>query len=460
VGFVQQVGGAASTSGQTSFTTTATTFTAGNLLLAVVHWSYSGVGASVTVNPPAGWTSPLATSNNGSPNGGMRMSYLANNPGGSQSWTWTATMNGGGTAIEWAYSILEFSGFGGLDLTAVQGATGASSSTSLDTTAASGTTQTGDLLIQLSGYSNSATATITQSASSVPTSGWTVGTFYDGTSGTTPHAHCGASYQILATGSTVTAPHGIQTATVSVSNESGLLTFTPSAGYQNYRAQLLIYRRGRPPTRGAKTAFVQTPYGALAANQIFSQVLTATAVVTTASITKVVNKVLTATAVVSTATIIKQVQVHLVATAVVTTAVITKQVQKVLVATAVVTTASITKLMLKTLAAVDTTVAVIGKVYQMVLAATAVVTTASIVTGASRTANLNATAVVTTASITTSVIPAPVVQAGLKTVLREDYHDAGAGWTKAPHDVTREDSAANPDDNWVTRLRQFFRGRY
>ena len=51
---------------------------------------------------PAGWTAAGSTLNNGAPNGGSLVTWLPSNPGGSQTWTWTITMNGGGTELAWA----------------------------------------------------------------------------------------------------------------------------------------------------------------------------------------------------------------------------------------------------------------------------------------------------------------------------------------------------------------------
>ena len=227
IAFVQQIGGAGTTNPLTS---TATSFTAGNLLVAIVGASYSGVGASVTVTTPAGWTnSTVGSKNDGAPNGGAAAFYMPNNPGGSQSWSWTTTINAGGTLITNGYTILEFSGVATstpLDLTAVAGATGASSSASVDTTAATGTTAAGDLLVELAQcYRNAATLTFTQAATSVPTSGWTVGSDFDGSAGV--RVHTTASYTIQASG--VTNPRGILTASSTTSSVAFLLTFKQAA---------------------------------------------------------------------------------------------------------------------------------------------------------------------------------------------------------------------------------------
>ncbi|SRR6266487_359204 len=233
--FVQQVGGASTVDGQTSFTSTAVSFTAGSLLVALASSSYSGAGASTTIDVPTGWTAPLATKNNGAPNGGSRAYYMASNPGGSQSWTWNITIGGGGAALGWAYTIYEFSGVAGagpLDLTVVNNATGASASTSLDSTAASGTTQAGDLLLELVGVQRSAAGTLsTDTTNSVPTTGWTVGTQYDGINSTV-NAHASGQHQILA--GTQASPRGVLTSTISESSESWLLTFQqapPAPGF-------------------------------------------------------------------------------------------------------------------------------------------------------------------------------------------------------------------------------------
>lgn len=227
IAFVRQIGGSGTTS---PIASTATTFTAGNLLVAIVGASYSGVGASLTVVTPAGWTdSGLGTKNDGAPNGGAAAFYMPNNPGGSQSWSWTTTINAGGTLITNGYTILEFSGAATsspLDLTAVAGATGGTSSTSVDTTAATGTTAAGDLITELAQcYRNTASLTFTQAATSVPSSGWTVGTVYDGAAGV--RVHTTASYTIQASG--VANPHGILTSSATTSSAAFLLTFKQAA---------------------------------------------------------------------------------------------------------------------------------------------------------------------------------------------------------------------------------------
>ena len=227
IAFVQQIGGSG-TAGTIS--STATSFTAGNLLVAIVGASYSGAGASVTVSTPAGWTnSTIGSKNDGAPNGGAAAFYMPNNPGGSQSWTWTTTINAGGTLITNGYTILEFSGVATstpLDLTAVAGATGGTSSTSVDTTAATGTTAAGDVIIELAqAYRNTASVTFTQAATSVPTSGWTVRSVFDGSTGV--RVHTTASYTIQASG--VASPRGILTASSTVSSVAFLLTFKQAA---------------------------------------------------------------------------------------------------------------------------------------------------------------------------------------------------------------------------------------
>lgn len=232
IAFVKQVGNASTVvSPGTALVSTAATFTAGNLLIALVSWAYSGAGASATIDVPSGWTAPLVTKNNGAPNGASRAYYMPNNPGGSQSWTWNVTMGGGGTSQGFAYTIFEFSGAdtsSPLDLVAVNNATGASSSTSLDSLAASGTTASGDLLIELAAVQRSAAGTLTtDTTNSVPTTSWNVGTQFDGTNAV-PNAHAAGQYQILA--GTQAAPRGVLTSSISESSESWLLTFKVASG--------------------------------------------------------------------------------------------------------------------------------------------------------------------------------------------------------------------------------------
>jgi hypothetical protein len=154
---------------------------------------------------------------------------MANNPGGSQSWTWTES---GGSAQGWSYTILEFSGAdttSPLDLAIVDSATGGTSSTTHDTGPASGTTQAGDLLIAFFGSNRSTPPTTTISASSVPSSGWTVDTQYNST-GASPNAGSVAAWQILGSGTTATNPDCIGTSSATTSGEAFLLTFQAAAG--------------------------------------------------------------------------------------------------------------------------------------------------------------------------------------------------------------------------------------
>ena len=225
--FVQQIGGSGTTSPVVS---TSTVFTAGNLLVAIVGASYSGTGASATIGLPSGWTdSGKSTINDGAPNGGARAFFMPNNPGGAQSWSWPVTINAGGTLVGTGYTIYEFSGVATsspLDLTVVDGATGGTSSATVDTTAASGTTAAGDVIIQLAqAYRNSASITFTQSASSVPSSGWSVGTVYNGSTGV--RCHTVGSYTIQSGG--ITSPRGILTASTTCSSVTFLLTFKAAA---------------------------------------------------------------------------------------------------------------------------------------------------------------------------------------------------------------------------------------
>jgi hypothetical protein len=228
IAFVQQVGGTSgTTAGQTSLTSTATTFTAGNLLIAVVSWSLSGTGTP-SIGTPSGWSNGTSLKN-GAINGVAWVGILPNNPGGSQSWTWTLTP-GGMTALEWAWTIFEFSGAATtapLDLALVSAATGSSASTTLNTGAASGTTQAGDLLIELAGFQHGSALTFSSSASSVPSSGWTVATTYEST-GTSPYCGVIAQYQVAS--GTVTNPDGVLTASVSTSSEAFLLTILAASG--------------------------------------------------------------------------------------------------------------------------------------------------------------------------------------------------------------------------------------
>lgn len=223
--FVQQVGGASTIAGPTTSTgAVGGTFTAGNLLVALVNFS-SSVAAGTDISIPAGWTAPLAMKSNGAPNGNARAYYIENNVGGAQTWTWTYTP-GTSTGQGWAWTIFEFSGVASassLDLTAISNATGASSSASLDTLAASGTTVAGDLLIHLAAVDRSAAGVLsTDTVNSVPTTNWNVGTQFQGTNAV-PNAHAGGQYQILA--GTQASPRGVLTSTISESSESFLLTF-------------------------------------------------------------------------------------------------------------------------------------------------------------------------------------------------------------------------------------------
>jgi hypothetical protein len=228
IALVQQVGNTSgATAGQTSFTSTATTFTAGNLLLAVVSWSLSGSGTP-SIGTPSGWSGGTSLKN-GATNGVAWVGYIPNCAGGSQSWTWTLT-TGGMSTLEWAWTIFEFSGAATtspLDLAMVDAATGSSASTSLSTGAASGTTQAGDLIIQLSGFQHGSALTFTSSATSVPSSGWTVATTYEST-GTSPYAGVVAQYQVVS--GTVTNPAGVLTSSANTSSENFLLTFTAAGG--------------------------------------------------------------------------------------------------------------------------------------------------------------------------------------------------------------------------------------
>lgn len=222
---IQTIGGAATVAGQLSFSSTSTSFTAGNLLVALVTWSLSGTTASGTINLPAGWTdSGQSTINNGAPNGCARAFYMFNT-GGSQSWTWSVTVGGGGGSQSWAYTILEFGvadSTANPDLTVISNKTGASSATPIDTTAASGNTKADDLLIQLVGISRSTISITGSNSGSVPSTGWTVDTLYDSTNGT-PNVHATSQWQILT--SEVNAPRGELTPSVSCSWETFLLTF-------------------------------------------------------------------------------------------------------------------------------------------------------------------------------------------------------------------------------------------
>lgn len=226
IALVQQVGGGSS-SPPTSITSTATTFTAGNLLVALVWFSTSSTSPTA-VSTPSGWTVAGAFQADGGSNGGGCAYYMPNNPGGSQSWTWTKT---GGTAIGAVWEIFEFSGVDtttGLDLVVTKSVTGSSSSTSHNPGAASGTTQAGDLLITVVGASNSSTTiTYSASASSAPTSGWTVTTKRI-SSGSTPLAQASAIYQILA--GTQTSPNGFITSSSAVSGGVWFMTFKPGSG--------------------------------------------------------------------------------------------------------------------------------------------------------------------------------------------------------------------------------------
>lgn len=227
ISFVQQVGAGASVAGQTSLTTTATSFTATNLLIAIASWSTS-VAAPTSINVPTGWTAGGVSLANGAPNGMSRVYYMPNNPGGSQSWTFTITP-GSATIQGWAWSIYEFSGVATstpLDLTEVQAATGASSSTTMNPGAATGTTTAGDLLIQLSGVDNSSALTYSASASSVPSTGWTVATTFKSTAGS-PLAQTTGMYQILA--GTQASPNSIMTASAKCSTENFFMTFKQGA---------------------------------------------------------------------------------------------------------------------------------------------------------------------------------------------------------------------------------------
>lgn len=233
IAFVQQIGGAATTSGQASLTSTATSFTAGNLLVAVVEWTKSGNTSASSISPPSGWSGNWQAENGASGtagigNGRAWFGYMPNNPGGSQSWTWTFTPNSGETALDWAYTILEFSGVmlsSPLDLAEVQNVTGSTSASPVDTSAASGTTAAGDLLIQLAALARQSVTISGSNSGSVPASGWTVGTEYDstGASNPSPRAHIGAQYQIVS--GTVTNPRGELTPSTNTSYESALLTF-------------------------------------------------------------------------------------------------------------------------------------------------------------------------------------------------------------------------------------------
>lgn len=225
---VQTIGGYSTASGQTSLTSTATSFTAGNLLVAIVTWATSGSGPT-SISTPSGWTSGGFKAN-GAPNGGSWVGYIKNNAGGSQSWTWTES---GGSAQAWSYTILEFSGVdttAPLDLAVVDNATGSTSNSTLDSTAASGTTAAGDVILMLCGINHSTAPTLTSSATSVPSSGWTKEAQYYSTNGS-PNAGTEAFWQIP-TG-TVANPRGVATASVNNSWEVFLLTFKAAGGGTN-----------------------------------------------------------------------------------------------------------------------------------------------------------------------------------------------------------------------------------
>jgi hypothetical protein len=228
IAFVQHVGGGASIVNQTTTGAVGGTFTSGNLLVAVVHWSLT-VAAATSISVPAGWTAGGVSLNDGAPNGIGRVYYLPNNAGGAQTWTWTLTP-GSATAQGWVWSIYEFSGVATtspLDLAETQAATGAGSSATHDPTAASGTTQAGDLLITLIGISSSTTTiTYTASAASNPTGGWSVGTKDISTAGA-PLAQADAIYQIVS--GTQASPDGIITSSVVCSGEAFLMTFKQAA---------------------------------------------------------------------------------------------------------------------------------------------------------------------------------------------------------------------------------------
>lgn len=221
----QNVGGQA-TSGQTSFTSTAASFTAGNLLLALVTWSCSSP-APTGISTPTGWTQ-LAFIANGAPNGASAIYSMPNNPGGSQSWTWSLT--GGGAAGGWAYTILEWSGAptsSVLDLAVTSSATGTTSSTSHDPGAASGTTKAGDAIIGFFGSNRSTPPTYTIASTSNPTGGWTLTTPYNSTGGS-PNSGVVAAYQVVS--GAVTNPDCIGTSSTVTSGEAFLVTILAAGG--------------------------------------------------------------------------------------------------------------------------------------------------------------------------------------------------------------------------------------
>lgn len=217
---------ASTTSGTTTTGAKGGTFTAGNLLVANVCWSYSGVGVPV-LNLPAGWTdSGKATVQNTTPNGCQAVGFLPNNPGGAQTWAWTFTANGT-TAISWSLQIMEFSGVASatpLDLVTV-GAGG--SSTTADSGAQSGTTQSGSLLIAAASNQRSVIRTMSMAAASVPTAGWTFSAGTASTNGTV-NTVSNLAWQVL--GGTQAGPRAVLTLSASGTWECFSLSFKASAG--------------------------------------------------------------------------------------------------------------------------------------------------------------------------------------------------------------------------------------
>lgn len=218
------------TSGNKSSATGATsvspsiTATAGNLLVAVVGLSTSGSGTNDSISTPAGWSGGLSIAN-GAPNGAGWVGYLPNNAGGSLSWTWNFTLGTGNTSQAWAWSIMEFSGAatsGPLDLAMVHNNTGATASSTVDTTAASGTTKSGDLLIGGFILNRSTPPTLTVSGSAVPATGWTVDTQQTSTGGA---PNCAAVFVWNILSGTSTNPDCLCTGSTVTSYEAFLQTF-------------------------------------------------------------------------------------------------------------------------------------------------------------------------------------------------------------------------------------------
>lgn len=225
-----------------SSTTTITvsgTFPAGALICVCVGFATATASQSISQSGNA-FTNIVTRENSATNNLVYWIGYLKNWGGGALSTTFTLS----GAGKDAGARLLSFTGVDtAAPLLLSHDAGGAPKSTTLDTGAATGTTNNTDLVVGYFTYTNTAAIGGTITEGGTPATGWTKTAESVGSSGNTPHGHAFFSYQVLSTA--VTNPDATVTCT------------TPSTGV-SYSATIATFKAAAGGTTPPFSAFIQS----------------------------------------------------------------------------------------------------------------------------------------------------------------------------------------------------------